>query len=75
MIVQSAKNLNDATIDFRLEVEAENVQYNRKNKLLTWSVANAKTVSNSFGEIKIDKHLKEKELTQLMLLSMHTRWQ
>ncbi|MCG5648310.1 phage terminase family protein, partial [Oliverpabstia sp. DFI.9.49] len=43
MIVQSAKNLNDATIDFRLEVEAENVQYNRKNKLLTWSVANAKT--------------------------------
>ena len=62
MIVQSAKNLNDATIDFRLEVEAENVQYNRKNKLLTWSVANAKTVSNSFGEIKIDKHLKEKRI-------------
>ncbi|MGM2457685.1 terminase large subunit [Bacillus cereus group sp. BceL015] len=62
MIVQSAKNLNDATIDFRWEVEAENVQYNRKNKLLTWSVANAKTVSNSFGEIKIDKHLKEKRI-------------
>ncbi|HIE6633018.1 terminase large subunit [Bacillus luti] len=62
MIVQSAKNLNDATVDFRLEVEAENVQYNRKNQLLTWSVANAKTVSNSFGEIKIDKHLKEKRI-------------
>ncbi|MBG9829840.1 terminase large subunit [Bacillus wiedmannii] len=62
MIVQSAKNLNDATTDFRLEVEAENVQYNRKNRLLTWSVANAKTVSNSFGEIKIDKHLKEKRI-------------
>ncbi|HHK5536856.1 TPA: terminase large subunit [Bacillus mobilis] len=62
MIVQSAKNLNDATTDFRLEVEAENIQYNRKNKLLTWSVANAKTVSNSFGEIKIDKHLKEKRI-------------
>lgn len=62
MIVQSAKNLNDATTDFRLEVEAENIQYNRKNKLLTWSVANAKIVSNSFGEIKIDKHLKEKRI-------------
>lgn len=62
MIVQSAKNLNDATTDFRLEVEAENIQYNRKNQLLTWSVANAKTVSNSFGEIKIDKHLKEKRI-------------
>lgn len=62
MIVQSAKNLNDATVDFRLEVEAENIQYNRKNRLLTWSVANAKTVSNSFGEIKIDKHLKEKRI-------------
>ena len=30
MIVQSAKNLNDATVDFRLEVEAGNIQYNRK---------------------------------------------
>ncbi|HFJ9371410.1 TPA: terminase large subunit [Bacillus nitratireducens] len=62
MIVQSAKNLNDATVDFRLEAEAENIQYNRKSQLLTWSVANAKTVSNSFGEIKIDKHLKEKRI-------------
>lgn len=54
-ITQSAKSLNDATTDFRLEVEAGNVIYNRKNKLLTWSMANAKTTSNSFGEIKIDK--------------------
>ncbi|KAF6618271.1 terminase large subunit [Paenibacillus sp. EKM102P] len=54
-IVQSAKSLNDATVDFRLEVEAGNVIYDRRNKLLTWSMANAKTTSNSFGEIKIDK--------------------
>lgn len=54
-IVQSAKSLNDATVDFRLEVEAGNIIYNKKNKLLTWSMANAKTVSNSFGEIKVDK--------------------
>ncbi|WP_078382340.1 terminase large subunit [Sutcliffiella halmapala] len=61
-IVQSARNLNDATVDFRLEVEAGNVEYDEKNELLTWSVANAKTVSNSFGEIKLDKDLKQKRI-------------
>jgi phage terminase large subunit-like protein len=54
-IVQSCKSLNDATVDFKLEVEAGNVIYNKQNRLLSWSVANAKTVSNSFKEIKIDK--------------------
>lgn len=54
-IVQSAKSLNDATVDFRLEAEAGNVIYDRRQKLLTWSMANAKTTQNSFGEIKIDK--------------------
>lgn len=54
-IIQSAKSLNDATEDFRLEVEAGNVTYSEGSKLLTWSMANAKTTSNSFGEIKVDK--------------------
>lgn len=54
-IIQSARSLNDATVDFRLEAEAKNLIYDRRNKLLTWSMANAKTTSNSFGEIKIDK--------------------
>ncbi|MCM3242698.1 terminase large subunit [Cytobacillus oceanisediminis] len=61
-ITQSARNLNDATVDFRLEVEAMNVEYNEKNELLTWSVVNAKTVSNSFGEIKLDKDLQTKRI-------------
>ncbi len=56
-IKQSCKSLNDATVDFKLEVDAGNIIYDRKNKLLTWSFANAKTVSNSFKEIKIDKDL------------------
>lgn len=56
-ITQSARNLNDATDDFRLEVEAGNVEYDEKNKLLTWSITNAKVVKNSFGEIKIDKEI------------------
>lgn len=61
-IVQSARNLNDATVDFRLEVEAKNVEWNENNKLLLWSIANAKTVSNSFGEIKLDKDLQTKRI-------------
>lgn len=54
-VIQSARSLNDATVDFRLEAEAKNLMYDRRNKLLTWSMANAKTTGNSFGEIKIDK--------------------
>lgn len=61
-IVQSAKSLNDATVDFRLECEAGNVIYNRKQKLLTWSMRNAKTTSNSFREIKIDKESQTKRI-------------
>lgn len=56
-IKQSARALNDATVDFRLEILAGNVEYNEDNDLLTLSIANAKTISNSFGEIKIDKDL------------------
>ena len=54
-IRQSARNLSDATEDFKLEVDAGNITYNKNNKLLTWSMANAKTESNSFGEIKLIK--------------------
>ena len=55
-IKQSARSLNDATIDFQLSVKAGTVVYDKHNALLTWSMVNA-TISrpNSFGEIKIDK--------------------
>lgn len=56
-IVQSAKSLSDATENFRLEVEAGNVEYNDEEELLSWSVKNAKTISNNYGEIKVDKDL------------------
>ncbi|WP_409346752.1 terminase large subunit [Paenibacillus sp. MBLB4367] len=61
-IVQSCKSLNDATVDFRLEAEAGNVIYDKRNKLLTWSMAHAKTVSNSFGEIKVEKDAQTKRI-------------
>ena len=56
-VTQSARNLNDTTQDFALEVEAGNILYNKKNHLLTWSITNAKKTKNSFGEIKIDKEV------------------
>lgn len=55
MVVQSAKSLNDATADMQLLVKGEKIEYDEENELLTWSVANAVTVRNSFDEIKIDK--------------------
>jgi len=55
IIVQSAKSLNDATVDIQLLVKSEKLEYNRENELLTWSFANAKVVRNSFDEIKVDK--------------------
>ena len=46
--------MNDATVDFKLEIESGNVEHDG-NAMIKWSIANAKTTSNSFGEIKIDK--------------------
>lgn len=62
LITQSARFLNDPTDDFRLEVEAGNVIYDKHNRLLSWSIVNAKTVKNSFGEIKIDKESQTKRI-------------
>lgn len=54
-VVQSARSLNDSTVDFQLSVKANHVKYNKNESLLRWSVANATLTSNSFGEIKIQK--------------------
>lgn len=55
LINQSARSLNDATVDLQLSIKSLRFEYNLKNELLTWSFTNAKVVSNSFGEIKVDK--------------------
>lgn len=55
VITQSARNLNDATIDIQLLVKSQSVEYNANNELLTWSFLNAKLVRNSFDEVKVDK--------------------
>lgn len=54
-VTQSAKNLNDATVDFKQSVDAQQIIYDKNNSVLNWSAANAVTVSNSFGEIKVEK--------------------
>jgi phage terminase large subunit-like protein len=42
-------------VDIQLLVKSKDVEYNQNNELLTWSFLNAKTVRNSFDEIKVDK--------------------
>ena len=54
-ITQSARSLNDATVAVQLLVKSGQIEYDRRNELLTWSMVNAAVVRNSFGEIKIDK--------------------
>ncbi|KYM52145.1 terminase [Fusobacterium necrophorum subsp. funduliforme] len=61
-VKQSAKSLNDATVDFALSVKATQVLYDKKNSLLKWSIANATTTSNSFGEIKVDKQAQKNRI-------------
>ena len=74
-VTQSAKSLNDATVDFRLEIMAGNVEVDGEvrgipgkekvvpqDDLLTWSIANAKAVKNNYGEIKIDKGEQEERI-------------
>ena len=55
IVNQSARNLNDATMDVQLLVKSLQIEYNKSNELLTWSMTNAKVVHNSFGEMKVDK--------------------
>lgn len=54
-IGQSARSLNDATVDLQLTIEAEQLLINENEDVLFWSFSNAKTTKNSFGEIKIMK--------------------
>ncbi|QEY34625.1 terminase large subunit [Caproiciproducens galactitolivorans] len=62
MIPQSARNLHDATDDFRNSVDAGKIIRDKRNTLLEWSFRNAVVVHNSFGEMKIDKNLEEKRI-------------
>lgn len=54
-IIQSARNLSAATEDIQLLIKNTDIEYDEHNRLLVWSYANAETVSNSFGEIKVIK--------------------
>lgn len=60
IVTQSARNLNDATVDVQLLVKSKQYEYNKCNELLTWSFTNAKVVKNSFDEIKVDKEPRAK---------------
>lgn len=75
MITQSARFLNDATVDVQLLVKSGGMEYNRHDDLLSWSVSNAQTVQNSFGEIKVDKepHARHKRIDAVdAVIDAHT---
>lgn len=55
-IKQSARFLNDATTNIRLKTKSQEVIYDAADELLAWGLANATIVTNSFGEMKIDKY-------------------
>ncbi|MBO7309483.1 MAG: terminase large subunit [Kiritimatiellae bacterium] len=55
MITQSARFLNDATVDIRLLVKSEKFEYDRRNELMAKSFIDAAVIRNSFDEEKVDK--------------------
>lgn len=60
-IAQSCAKLDEATVSFRDLIKVEQIVHDG-NKLLTWSMNNCETDSNSFGEIKISKKSKFKRI-------------
>lgn len=54
-IVQTPKSMNDATRNFQGTVQGHGLRYDKNNKLLSFSVANALYVLNSKKEMIIDK--------------------
>lgn len=62
---QLAKDGHDLNLNTWFDFDYEDCIDEKKrpivpfDELLTWSIANAKTISNSYGEIKIDKALDE----------------
>lgn len=54
-VTQSAKNLNDATVDIQVLVKSGEFAMDAKNELMSWSFTNAEIVRNSFDEVKVDK--------------------
>lgn len=55
LVTQSARNLNDATVDVQLLCRSHKYLHDPRNELMTWSFGNAQVVMNSFEEIKVDK--------------------
>lgn len=54
-IIQNPKSLNETTRHFQNTVRGRQLEYDRKNELLSWSIVNAVSVLNSKQELLIDK--------------------
>lgn len=60
-VKQSCAQLNEPTVNFRDLVKVQQIVHD-ENKLMTWSLNNCETDSNSFGEIKLSKKSKFKRI-------------
>lgn len=54
-VTQSARSLNDATVDVQLLAKSGDYKMSAENELMAWSFSNARIVRNSFDEVKVDK--------------------
>lgn len=55
-IYQNSKSLNDPVMDIRYSVEAENVEYNKNDELLTWAMNNCELTKPRNGYVMLDKN-------------------
>lgn len=61
-IGQTRKSLNDAVMDFKYEVEAGNILYNKGDELLTWAINNAQITPPLQGKIMLNKNSRVKRI-------------
>lgn len=61
-IGQYPKSMNDATRNFKGTVKGRGLEYDKTNKLLTYSIMNAQAVVNSKKEMLIDKKDKNQRI-------------
>ncbi|SFA70302.1 terminase large subunit [Clostridium frigidicarnis] len=61
-VYQNSKSLNDSVMDIKYSVEAGNVEYNKKDELLTWAINNCELTKPYQGKVMLDKNSRFKRI-------------
>ena len=59
---QYPKSLNDTVRNFRDTVKAHNLEYDKTNELMVWSITNAEVVENAKRELLVDKKMRRERI-------------